>query len=191
VKKPVLCAVLDANVLYSAAMRDFFMRLAVRFVFQPKWTEEIHAEWIEAVLETRPDIGREALERTRDLMNRFGNDWEVPAYDYLIPDLPLSDLDDRHVLAAAIAGKASVIVTLNLSDFPASVLSGYGIRALSPDVYAAELLELEPDRFLQAVREHRASLKSPPKSPAEYLIALEITGLTKVARRLQEYREEI
>ncbi len=190
-KKPVLCAVLDANVLYSAAMRDFFMRLAVRFVFQPKWTEEIHAEWMEAVLETRPDIGREALERTRDLMNRFGNDWEVPVYDHLIPSLPLSDLDDRHVLAAAIAAKAPVIVTLNLSDFPASVLSGYGIRALSPDVYAAELLELEPDRFLRAVREHRASLKSPPKSPAEYLAALEITGLTRVARRLQEYREEI
>ena len=43
-KKPTLTAVLDANVLYSAAMRDFFMRLATRFVFQPKWTESIHEE---------------------------------------------------------------------------------------------------------------------------------------------------
>ena len=29
-------AVLDANVLYSAMLRDLFMRLTVGFVFQPK-----------------------------------------------------------------------------------------------------------------------------------------------------------
>jgi hypothetical protein len=38
-------AVLDAWVLYPAPLRDFFMRLAVQ-LYQPKWTEEIHEEWI-------------------------------------------------------------------------------------------------------------------------------------------------
>ncbi len=42
-------AVLDANVLYSAMLRGMFMRLAVGLVFQPKWTERIHTEWIENV----------------------------------------------------------------------------------------------------------------------------------------------
>lgn len=47
---------------------------------------------------------------------------DVTDYQALIPSLSLPDPDDRHVLAAAIAGKAPVIVTWNLKDFPASAL---------------------------------------------------------------------
>lgn len=184
-KTAPLLAVLDANVLYSAAMRDFFMRLTSRFVFQPKWTDEIHQEWIEAVMRSRPDLDPAWLTRTRDLMNQYGNDWHVPAYEHLIPTLPLTDLDDRHVLAAAIASKASVIVTQNLSDFPMAVLSAYGIRALHPDDFACELLEKEPARFLRAMVEHRASLKNPPKTVPEFLSSLEVCGLVRTAARLQ------
>jgi len=41
-------AILDACVLYPAPLRDFFMRLAVK-LYQPKWTDEIHEEWIRNV----------------------------------------------------------------------------------------------------------------------------------------------
>ncbi len=51
----MLIAVLDACVLYSAPLRDFFMRLAVR-LYQPKWTDAIHEEWIRNVLNNRTDI---------------------------------------------------------------------------------------------------------------------------------------
>jgi predicted nucleic acid-binding protein len=190
-KKAALFAVLDANVLYSAAMRDFFMRLTSRYVFQPKWTEEIHQEWIEAVLRSRPDLDPAWLTRTRDLMNQHGNDWHVPAYEHLIPTLPLTDLDDRHVLAAAIASKAGVIVTQNLSDFPATILSPYSIRALHPDDFACELLEREPIRFLQAMAQHRASLKNPPKTVPEFLSSLEVCGLVRTAARLQSEAERL
>lgn len=60
-------ALLDACVLYPAPWRDFFMRLAVN-LYQPKWTEKIHEEWIRNVLANRPDLTLAQLTRTRELM---------------------------------------------------------------------------------------------------------------------------
>jgi hypothetical protein len=36
----------DANVLYSAQLRDFLMRLALGEVVQAHWTKRIHEEWM-------------------------------------------------------------------------------------------------------------------------------------------------
>jgi hypothetical protein len=38
------------------------------------------------------------------------------------------DPDDRHHMAAAIAGRAQTLVTWNLADFPAATLSPYELR---------------------------------------------------------------
>ena len=93
------------------------MWLTIRLAFQPKWTDRIHDEWMDNLLQNRPDLTRAKLERTRDLMNRWGRDWQVPDYEALIDTFTLPDADDRHVLAAAVASKVSIIVTFNLSDF--------------------------------------------------------------------------
>ena len=61
--------VCDANVLYSAALRDFLMELAVGDVFEPRWTEEIHGEWVRNVLQNNPNLTLEQLVRTKNLMN--------------------------------------------------------------------------------------------------------------------------
>ncbi len=184
-------AVLDANVLYSALLRDLFMRLAVAFVFQPKWTAQIHAEWIRNVLLNRPDLTHAQLERTRALMDQWGRDWNVGEYEPLIPTLTLPDVDDRHVLAAAIASGAETIVTFNLADFPQDALAPYGIRALHPDTFLLELLEAAPDDFAAAVRAHRMSLRNPPRTPDEYLIQLVVSGLRETASRLEAIKEQL
>jgi hypothetical protein len=44
--------------------------LAVEGAFAARWTQTIHAEWIENLLEHQPRHERTRLERTRDLMNR-------------------------------------------------------------------------------------------------------------------------
>ena len=115
-------AVLDACVLYPAFLRDLFMRLTVRFAFQPIWTEEIHDEWMRNVLKNRPDLTRAQSENTRLLMNRYGRDCLALDGRSLIDTLTLPDQNDRHVLAAAITSQAPIIVTYNLSDFPLSSL---------------------------------------------------------------------
>lgn len=58
--------------------------------------------------------------------------------------LGLPDPEDDHVLAAAIAAQASVIVTDNLKDFPMRNLSPHEIEALSADDFIANTIELVP-----------------------------------------------
>ena len=63
-------ALLDANVLYPAPLRDLLLQLAVTDLFRAKWTADIHREWIEALLHNDPHRDRAALERTRGLMDK-------------------------------------------------------------------------------------------------------------------------
>ncbi|HZO89787.1 MAG TPA: PIN domain-containing protein [Chthonomonadaceae bacterium] len=181
--------VLDACVLYPPALRDLFMWLAVGVVYQPHWTEEIHAEGMRNVLADNPEITSAQLERTRKLMDAINEESLVTGYDKHLSSLTLPDPDDRHVLAAAIEAKASVIVTFNLSDFPTSALKPYNVRALHPDKYLTTLFDDAPELFLAAVKEHRASLKRPPKTADEYIETLTTNGLTKLAERLMSHRE--
>ena len=51
-------ALIDANVLYLAPLRDLLMQLAVTDMFRAKWTADIHREWIDALLENEPHRSR-------------------------------------------------------------------------------------------------------------------------------------
>src|SRR3990167_4305326 len=108
-KPPIV--VYDACVLYPAALRDLLMHLALTDLYQAKWTEEIHDEWIRNVLLNNAHLTCKQLERTRKLMNEHVDYCLVYDYQKLIPSLTLPDQHDRHVLAAAIQAKASLIVT--------------------------------------------------------------------------------
>jgi len=184
-------AVLDACVLYPPALRDLLMWLAVVMAYEPRWTEEIHAEWMHNVLEDRPDVTPAQLERTRRLMDQINPKCLVNGYERHLSALTLPDEDDRHVLAAAIEAGASVIVTFNLSDFPKQALTPYSVRALAPDVFLETLFTQNQARFLRGIRQHRTSLKNPPKTVEEYLSGLKAQGLTRLAQRLEAHSDEI
>jgi predicted nucleic acid-binding protein len=177
-------AVLDACILYSPALRDLFMHLTEQDVFQPKWTETIHDEWMRNVLANRPDLVPANIERTRRMMNQHGRRWKCPDYEALIPTLTLPDPDDRHVLAAAVAGGASHIITFNLSDFPASMLAPHGIIAVHPDPFLVDLLAQKPEPFLEAMRQLLASLRNPPRTFEQQLEIMRDQGLRQTAQRL-------
>ncbi len=187
VAAPRNVAVLDANVLYPPSLRDLLMWLASVRIYAPRLTEEIHTEWIRNVLADNPEVTPAQLDRTRCLMNQVTPNCVVSGYEARLPTLSLPDEGDRHVLAAAIEAGASVIVTYNLSDFPDSVLRGYGIQALHPDVFLSALFDQEAALFLRGVQAHRASLKNPPKTAQDYLTTLRITGLKRLALRLEAF----
>ena len=56
--------VYDACLLYPAPLRDLLMRLALTDLYRARWSDQIHEEWITAVLRNRPDLSRQQLERT-------------------------------------------------------------------------------------------------------------------------------
>jgi hypothetical protein len=156
-------AVLDACVLYPPSLRDLLMRLATSGIYAPRWTDAIQIEWVRNVLADNPDVSPAQLERTCRLMEQVDRNSVVSGYEAHIPTLHLPDPDDRHVLAAAIHASASVIVTYNLSDFPAAVLGRHGIKAAHPDLFLCALIDDEPEEFLQTMQRHRKTLQSPRK----------------------------
>ncbi len=176
--------VLDACVLYPAALRSLMMWLAVHELMQPKWSEYIHDEWMRNVLKDRPDLTREQLERTRRLMDEHGGDCLVTGYEEHIESLTLPDADDRHVLAAGIEAGADAIITWNLADFPKKVVRQHGIEVQTPDQIVCALIEGSIASVLAAMKDHRTSLKNPPKSPAEYLETLKQQGLTRAVEAI-------
>jgi uncharacterized protein YneF (UPF0154 family) len=184
-------ALLDANVLYPAPLRDLFMNLAVLDVFQARWTNQIHDEWTRNLLKNRPDLSASQIERTRTLMNLHVRDCLVSNFEHLIPALQLPDLDDRHVLAAAIHSQSKRIVTTNLKHFPARSLKIYDIQALPPDDFVLQLLETQQMGVLAALHEQRNNLQKPPITAQTLLEILEQQGLKRSVERLRNFTEMI
>jgi predicted nucleic acid-binding protein len=172
--------VYDACVLYPAPLRDLLMQLAAyaqnKHWFRAKWTDEINNEWIENLLIRRPDLKREALDKTKSLMNSTVDDCLVIDYGPLIGTLTLPDQNDRHVLAAAIQAKATIIVTANIRDFPSEVLDKYGIEAMIADDFICSVVdEFGEDgaaglAVIATIVKNR--LKNPPIAWSDYLANL-------------------
>jgi hypothetical protein len=184
-------AVYDANILYPAPLRDLFIRLAQAGLVQARWTEQIHEEWLRNVLADNPQLSPVRLGRTRTLMNEAVRDCLVTGYEDLIDSLSLPDANDRHVLAAAIRAGAEVIVTYNLTDFPAETLARFDIEARHPDDFLIYLLDLAPDTVCSAVKRQRESLRNPPKTAQELLATFEGHGLPQTVARLREFADRL
>ena len=50
------------------------MHLALIGVFRARWSADVHEEWISNLLANRPDLTRERLECTRQLMDKAAPD---------------------------------------------------------------------------------------------------------------------
>ncbi|MCY3916592.1 MAG: PIN domain-containing protein [Chloroflexi bacterium] len=181
-------AFLDANVLYSAALRDICMEVALANMYRAKWSADVHREWIEALLRNRPDAERVNLKRTRALMDIAIPGAMVTGYEDLIERIPLKkDPDDRHIVAAAIVGRCDVIVTNDLAHFPNDVLKDFDLEVQRPDDFLVHHLNLHPGTFCSAVRTARVGKKNPPYTVDEYLSNLTNHGLVVTVAKLRQF----
>lgn len=122
-----------------AALRDLLIQLGLAGLIEPHWSDQVHDEWICALLRMRHDLSPAALQRTREMMDQAlpgANIGTVTVGDAIAV---LPDPNDRHVLAGAVASSASLILTFNMRDFPGSALEPHGIAAVHPDHFLALL----------------------------------------------------
>jgi predicted nucleic acid-binding protein len=180
---PVVLA--DANVLYSAILRDLLMEIAVRRGILLRWTDAIQDEWKNALLKNRPDITPEQVRRTQERMEAALPDARVTGYESLIDGLTMPDADDRHVLAAAITTGASLIVTFNTVDFPINrdVRTGYPV-AVHPDNFLRLIAIAAPDIMLAAVRRIIERTRPGTGGDADFVEALKRSGLPGTSRQI-------
>lgn len=192
-------AVLDANVLYPAGSRDFFMRVHVEGVFQPKWTAQIHDEWIGNVSENE-GIPRAELERCRKLMDQHASDALVRGWKRFLPQLGGTAIDpkDHHVVAAALKAQADagpdgqvIIVTSNIRHFPMRDLQALGLSRIRPDAFAFDLFRYDADRVVVALAKMRAALKHPPFSRDRFVDELIASHFPTLARALAPFKTRL
>ena len=174
---------IDACVLYPTVMREVVLGAAATGAFAPLWSARILEEWRRAALRHGPGQGVVAEGEIALLRARW------PGAEIAVPEgaeeaLSLPDPDDRHVLAAAMAGDAHVLLTLNLQDFPTRVLSSHGILRRDPDGMLAEMAGPELAVAVESVRAEAERLSGAPWARRALLKKAGLPRLAKALDRL-------
>lgn len=181
--------VLDACVLYPAALRDFLLQLVEADVFKGHMTATILDECFRSVAMKRPDLNPSRLRVTREAIEDAFSDLLIFGHEPLIERLVLPDPDDRHVLAAAIHGGVPTILTFNLRDFPAAALSLHGVVALHPDTFLAACVADAAESIAEVVQKQAHGLRNPPTTVAQLLDRLVEQGLPNTVAALRRQLE--
>ena len=175
-------AVLDACVLYPTVLREILADAAGAGLYMPVWSARILDEWRRAAARQGLDAGAEiAL-----LRDRFSQ--ALTAADADAAGLDLPDPADRHVVEAALAAGAPVIVTANLRDFPRGALAAVGVRAIHPDEFLRDLFLAAPQPILAAIEAtlRRAEAAGGRMTRAELLRRARLPRLAKSIARLSD-----
>jgi predicted nucleic acid-binding protein len=135
---------LDACVLYPTVMREMLVGAAGQGLFIPLWSERLLEEWARAARK----LGSTGEAQARGEVALLRAAWpkaEVTWPPSLETRLWLPDPNDTHVLAAAIAGNADVIITMNAKDFPRGTLAEEGLSRADPDAFLYGLWQANPE----------------------------------------------
>nr|WP_283255044.1 PIN domain-containing protein [Marivita sp. GX14005] len=142
---------LDTCVIYPTVMRQILLEIAGRGLFTPLWSERILNEWARAAAKLGPAGEAQAageIAMVSAAWPKASVTWGAALEDRLW----LPDPNDIHVLAAAIAGHADVILTMNAKDFPRGILAEEGLSRADPDSFMIGLYASAPDPIEEAVR---------------------------------------
>jgi len=171
---------LDACVLYPWLTRGIVLGAAEAGQFTPRWSPRVLAEWRIAVAR---DGGTPAESWVDTVIARMETVFPAAC---TAPDpeaeatLELPDPADIHVLAAAIAAGAEILLTFNLRDFPVRRLAAHGIAPRHPDGFLWELYSDAPEVVGSAIRQAAAVIGAEEADAIRR--ALRRAGLSRLAK---------
>lgn len=132
----------DANILYSRTLRDWFLLLYTESkgqMFTAHWTEDIMAEAIYHLRRDHPTLDGAVLSRLRDKVEEVLEGGRVS--EFPMDKTFQGDPDDKHVHSAALACRATIVLT---SD--TRYLGDHDPDSLPYEVH-------QPDGFFQLVND--------------------------------------
>ena len=168
---PIVVALLDANVLWSAALRDTLLLAAEENLFRPVWTRQILGEMARSLKARRPDLHPSRIDRTVDQILTHFPEALVEAYEHLIPQMQ-NDAGDRHVLAAAVRARSNVLVTWNTRHFPPETCAPYDIEVQDPDEFLCDVWAADPSAMAKVLAMQGEHLLNPLRTVHEVLETL-------------------
>jgi predicted nucleic acid-binding protein len=169
-ENPLLIAVLDASVLFPMSLRDTLLRAGQADIYRMYWTEEILEEMRRNLVAKRSITAEKAQNNVAVIKANLPRAL-VTDYAHLIPAMT-NHPKDRHVLAAAVACGAQIIVTSNLRDFPEAALAPHNIEAQAPDTFLCLLARQQSEQMLVILKEQAGDLRNPPKTLEQLLDTL-------------------
>lgn len=180
-------ALLDANVFFSIWTLDPILSFAEGEYFDPLWSDRIMDE----VREHLPGVWNHSAPLTVECYVRMLNsafpsasisDWQ--SHEHAIS---LDVEDDHHVVAAAIAGHADLIVTWNLKHFPNDILEGYGLHAVSPVEFLCTLFSVDSEEAMTIMSGLVSAKQHPPRTMSDEIQHLRQVGNTRFAALLSAH----
>lgn len=189
-------AFLDTCVLVPSRGRDVLLKVAVGGVYRPLWSSVVLDELARTLRtlgerrgaapdETDAYVGRLVRQMTQSFPDALVEGWEQ-----IECSIELPDLNDRHIVSAALIGRADVIVTDNTRDFPREQLpSPLFTQTLDEFLLDSDSLDLHPAAVISAVvrvaeRMGRNGPRLTPKDVADFLTATAAPTFGAAARRL-------
>ena len=176
-------AVLDACVLYPTVLREMLIGAAEAGLYVPLWSARILEEWARATRKLGPAEETFARGEIAALRAAFPGA-EVAPRAGLEARLHLPDENDIHVLAAAIAGGADAIITLNRADFPGGTLAGEGLERRDPDGFLWQLWSHHPEALAEVARAVQARAEAALGAPQPLRALMKRARLPRLGKAL-------
>lgn len=175
----------DANELFPFAVMDIVLALAEDLVIDFIWSEELLDEWERVIVREGKRQPASARSVTTAVRSYFSTGRIDPnSYRGRVSGTPGPDPDDRVHTAAAVAGRATVLLTKNRRDFPSDYLGAHGVELLGADAYLRALLRRRPNDVIGCVTRLSGEKRNPLRTPCDLVEGLRRAGATGFAGQL-------
>jgi len=185
-------AFIDACTLVDVLRRDLLLSLAEAEFFRIRWSNCVLVETEKALVKMYTERAKAEPEllaaKNIAAMKAAFEDAMVDdhsGFTNLGSGWP--DVNDLHVVSAALKTCASTIVTENIKHFPENLLKPLNIEARTGDEFIADTIELDLGKAVAVVRNMRTKYQRPEIRADDLLLKMESRNLTATVDILRPY----